>query len=92
MVCSKNVKHKRMVSQHRNPRLFLLGGSLEYQKTPNKLASLDNVLEQVKFTYNNFLLSTCHIIKSFYKASPFLSFFFVLLSDHRTNYGIIAIN
>ncbi|KAJ4792906.1 1-phosphatidylinositol 3-phosphate 5-kinase [Rhynchospora pubera] len=48
VVCSKNVKHKRMVSQHRNPRLFLLGGALEYQKTPNKLASLDTVLEQEK--------------------------------------------
>lgn len=47
VVCSKNVKHKRMVSQHVNPRLLLLGGSLEYHKVSNKLASLNNVLQQV---------------------------------------------
>ncbi|KAJ4801084.1 1-phosphatidylinositol 3-phosphate 5-kinase [Rhynchospora pubera] len=48
VVCSKNVKHKRMVSQHVNPRLLLVGGSLEYQKVSNKLASLNNVLQQEK--------------------------------------------
>ncbi|XP_008801162.2 putative 1-phosphatidylinositol-3-phosphate 5-kinase FAB1C [Phoenix dactylifera] len=46
VVCTKNIKHKRMVSQHRNPRLLLLGGALEYQKVPNKLASINTVLEQ----------------------------------------------
>nr|XP_010909652.1 putative 1-phosphatidylinositol-3-phosphate 5-kinase FAB1C isoform X2 [Elaeis guineensis] len=46
VVCTKNIKHKRMVSQHKNPRLLLLGGALEYQKVPNKLASIDTVLEQ----------------------------------------------
>jgi hypothetical protein len=68
-----------MVSQHRNPRLFLLGGALEYQKTPNKLASLDTVLEQVTLVKINLMLSTCHIIKDFYKASLFLSFYYFLL-------------
>ncbi|XP_072978233.1 putative 1-phosphatidylinositol-3-phosphate 5-kinase FAB1C [Typha angustifolia] len=48
VVCSKNIKHKRMVSQHKNPRLFLLGGALEYQKASNKLASIDTVLKQEK--------------------------------------------
>lgn len=47
VVCTKNIKHKRMVSQHKNPRLLLLGGALEYQKVLNKLASIDTVLEQV---------------------------------------------
>nr|XP_009410073.2 PREDICTED: putative 1-phosphatidylinositol-3-phosphate 5-kinase FAB1C [Musa acuminata subsp. malaccensis] len=46
VVCTKNVKHKRMVSQHRNPRLLLFGGALEYQKIPNELASIGALLEQ----------------------------------------------
>ncbi|WOK96156.1 hypothetical protein Cni_G04863 [Canna indica] len=46
VVCTKNVKYKRMVSQYRNPKLLLLGGALEYQKTPNGLASIGAVLEQ----------------------------------------------
>lgn len=46
VVCSKNVKHKRMVSKHENPRLLLLGGALEHQKVTNKLASINNILEQ----------------------------------------------
>ncbi|XP_008800770.2 putative 1-phosphatidylinositol-3-phosphate 5-kinase FAB1C isoform X2 [Phoenix dactylifera] len=46
VACTKNIKHKRMVSQHKNPRLLLLGGALEYQKVPNKLASINTVLEQ----------------------------------------------
>lgn len=48
VVCSKNVKHKRMVSKHENPRLLLLGGALEYQKVTNKLASINSILEQEK--------------------------------------------
>ena len=47
VVCTKNVKHKRMVSQHSNPRLLLFGGALEYQKVPNELASIGALLEQV---------------------------------------------
>ena len=46
-MCSKNVKHKRMISQHKDPRLLLLAGSLEYQKVSNKLASLETILQQV---------------------------------------------
>ncbi|KAJ6796915.1 putative 1-phosphatidylinositol-3-phosphate 5-kinase FAB1C isoform X1 [Iris pallida] len=46
VVCTKNVRHKRMISQHKNPRLFLLGGALEYQKVANKLASINTVIEQ----------------------------------------------
>uniref|UniRef100_A0A0E0HNP1 1-phosphatidylinositol-3-phosphate 5-kinase n=1 Tax=Oryza nivara TaxID=4536 RepID=A0A0E0HNP1_ORYNI len=48
VVCSKNVKHKRMVSKHENPRLLLLGGALEHQKASNKLASINSILEQEK--------------------------------------------
>ncbi|OEL21040.1 putative 1-phosphatidylinositol-3-phosphate 5-kinase FAB1C [Dichanthelium oligosanthes] len=48
VVCSKNVKHKRMVSKHENPRLLLLGGALEHQKVTNKLASINSILEQEK--------------------------------------------
>ncbi|KAF8723677.1 hypothetical protein HU200_021639 [Digitaria exilis] len=48
VVCSKNVKHKRMMSKHENPRLLLLGGALEHQKVTNKLASINSILEQEK--------------------------------------------
>ncbi|XP_020114885.1 putative 1-phosphatidylinositol-3-phosphate 5-kinase FAB1C [Ananas comosus] len=48
VVCSKNVKHKRMISQHMKPRLLLFGGALEYQRVSNKLASINAVLEQEK--------------------------------------------
>ncbi|XP_057962496.1 putative 1-phosphatidylinositol-3-phosphate 5-kinase FAB1C isoform X2 [Malania oleifera] len=46
VVCTKNIKHKRMISQYKNPRLILLGGALEYQRVPNQLASLDTLLQQ----------------------------------------------
>ncbi|KAA8532581.1 hypothetical protein F0562_032603 [Nyssa sinensis] len=46
VVCTKNIKHKRMTSQYRNPRLLLLGGALEYQRVPNQLASFDTLLQQ----------------------------------------------
>ncbi|KAL0925796.1 hypothetical protein M5K25_004166 [Dendrobium thyrsiflorum] len=46
IVCTKNVKHKRMVSQHKNPRILLLGGALEYQRVCNKLASINTVMEK----------------------------------------------
>ncbi|KAG0543648.1 hypothetical protein BDA96_02G207200 [Sorghum bicolor] len=48
IVCSKNVRHKRMVSEHRNVKLLILGGALEYQKVSNKLASIGTILEQEK--------------------------------------------
>ncbi|XP_062191720.1 putative 1-phosphatidylinositol-3-phosphate 5-kinase FAB1C [Phragmites australis] len=48
VVCSKNVKHKRMVSEHRSAKLLILGGALEYHRVPNKLASIDRILEQEK--------------------------------------------
>ncbi|XAR52497.1 1-phosphatidylinositol-3-phosphate 5-kinase [Bertholletia excelsa] len=46
VVCTKNIKHKRMTSQYKNPRLLLLGGSLEFQRVPNQLSSFDTLLEQ----------------------------------------------
>ncbi|KAK6122337.1 hypothetical protein DH2020_043957 [Rehmannia glutinosa] len=46
VVCTKNIKHKRMTSQYKNTRLLLLGGALEYQRVPNQLASFDTLLEQ----------------------------------------------
>lgn len=36
-----------MVSEHRNAKLLILGGALEYQKVSNKLASIGTILEQV---------------------------------------------
>ncbi|XP_059645884.1 putative 1-phosphatidylinositol-3-phosphate 5-kinase FAB1C [Cornus florida] len=46
VVCTKNIKHKRMTSQYKNPRLLLLGGALEYQRVPNQLSSFDTLLQQ----------------------------------------------
>ncbi|GLJ13693.1 hypothetical protein SUGI_0218340 [Cryptomeria japonica] len=46
VVCSKNVKHKRMTQRYKNPRLLLLAGALEYQRISNQLSSLDTLLQQ----------------------------------------------
>ncbi|XP_049392810.1 putative 1-phosphatidylinositol-3-phosphate 5-kinase FAB1C [Solanum stenotomum] len=46
VVCTKNIKHKRMNSHCKNARLLLLGGALEYQKVPNQLASFNTLLQQ----------------------------------------------
>ena len=53
VVCSKNVKHKRMVSKHENPRLLLLGGALEHQKVTNKLASINSILQVISSFSNH---------------------------------------
>ncbi|KAJ8562964.1 hypothetical protein K7X08_031416 [Anisodus acutangulus] len=46
VVCTKNIKHKRMTSHCKNARLLLLGGALEYQRVPNQLASFNTLLQQ----------------------------------------------
>ncbi|KAJ7543726.1 hypothetical protein O6H91_09G050300 [Diphasiastrum complanatum] len=46
VVCKKQVAHKRMSSEFKNPRLLLLGGALEYQRKSNQLSSLDTLLQQ----------------------------------------------
>ncbi|KAL9255216.1 putative 1-phosphatidylinositol-3-phosphate 5-kinase FAB1C [Drosera capensis] len=46
VVCTKNIKHKRMTSRYGNARLLLLEGSLEYQRTSNQLASFNMLLEE----------------------------------------------
>ncbi|CBI26914.3 unnamed protein product, partial [Vitis vinifera] len=46
VVCTKNIKHKRMTSQYKTPRLLILGGALEYQRVPNQLASFNTLLQQ----------------------------------------------
>ncbi|XP_042025599.1 putative 1-phosphatidylinositol-3-phosphate 5-kinase FAB1C isoform X2 [Salvia splendens] len=46
IVCTKNIKHKRMMSQYINTRILLLGGALEYQRVPNQLDSFDTLLQQ----------------------------------------------
>ncbi|XP_023734169.1 putative 1-phosphatidylinositol-3-phosphate 5-kinase FAB1C [Lactuca sativa] len=46
VVCTKNIKHKRMTSQYKNPRLLILGGALEYQRSHNQLASIETLLQQ----------------------------------------------
>ncbi|PHU01833.1 putative 1-phosphatidylinositol-3-phosphate 5-kinase FAB1C [Capsicum chinense] len=48
VVCTKNIKHKRMTSQYKNARLLILGGALEYQRAANQLASFDTLLQQEK--------------------------------------------
>ncbi|KAG7586624.1 Phosphatidylinositol-4-phosphate 5-kinase core [Arabidopsis thaliana x Arabidopsis arenosa] len=46
IVCSKNITHKRMTSQYKNPRVLLLAGSLEYQRVAGQLASFNTLLQQ----------------------------------------------
>ncbi|CAK7326721.1 unnamed protein product [Dovyalis caffra] len=46
VVCTKNIKHKRMTTQYKNPRLLLLGGALEYQSVANQLASFNTLVQQ----------------------------------------------
>lgn len=46
-MCSKNITHKRMTSQYKNPRVLLLAGSLEYQRVAGQLASFNTLLQQV---------------------------------------------
>ncbi|XP_028759080.1 putative 1-phosphatidylinositol-3-phosphate 5-kinase FAB1C [Neltuma alba] len=46
VVCTKSIKHKRMTSQYKRPRILLLAGALEYQKAPNQLASFNTLLQQ----------------------------------------------
>ncbi|GMP83674.1 hypothetical protein CsSME_00037502 [Camellia sinensis var. sinensis] len=46
VVCTKNIKHKRMTSQYKKPRLLILGGALEYQRVPNQLSSFNTLLQQ----------------------------------------------
>ncbi|CAA0328812.1 unnamed protein product [Arabidopsis thaliana] len=46
IVCSKNITHKRMISQYKNPRVMLLAGSLEYQRVAGQLASFNTLLQQ----------------------------------------------
>ncbi|XP_076881896.1 putative 1-phosphatidylinositol-3-phosphate 5-kinase FAB1C [Bidens hawaiensis] len=46
VVCTKNIKHKRMTSQYKNPRLLILGGALEYQRAQYQLASMETLLQQ----------------------------------------------
>ncbi|KAG6399013.1 hypothetical protein SASPL_140486 [Salvia splendens] len=48
IVCTKNIKHKRMTSEYINTRILLLGGALEYQRVPNQLDSFDTLLQQEK--------------------------------------------
>nr|XP_016464783.1 PREDICTED: putative 1-phosphatidylinositol-3-phosphate 5-kinase FAB1C isoform X1 [Nicotiana tabacum] len=48
VVCTKNIKHKRMTSQYKNARLLILRGALEYQRAANQLASFDTLLQQEK--------------------------------------------
>lgn len=46
IVCTKNIKHKRMTSEYKQTRVLLLGGALEYQRVPNQLASFNTLLQQ----------------------------------------------
>ncbi|KAJ6982029.1 1-phosphatidylinositol-3-phosphate 5-kinase FAB1C isoform X1 [Populus alba x Populus x berolinensis] len=46
VVCTKNIKHKRMTTQYKNPRLLLLGGALEHQSVVNQLASFNTLVQK----------------------------------------------
>jgi hypothetical protein len=45
VVCRKNVAHKRMKPCIENPKILVLLGALEYDKTHDKLSSFDEVID-----------------------------------------------
>ena len=47
LVCRKNVAHKRMRTHIKQPRIIMLGNTLEYHRTKHKLSSFDTLLDQV---------------------------------------------
>ncbi|KAL4574422.1 hypothetical protein LXL04_021254 [Taraxacum kok-saghyz] len=47
VVCTKNIKHKRMTSQYKNARVLILAGALEYQRSrDHHLSSIETLLQQ----------------------------------------------
>ncbi|GJR02801.1 putative 1-phosphatidylinositol-3-phosphate 5-kinase FAB1C [Tanacetum coccineum] len=46
VVCTKNIKHKRMTSQYKNARVLILGGALEYERSHDQLSSIETLLQQ----------------------------------------------
>jgi hypothetical protein len=48
VVFRKNVSHKKMAADGNkiNPRILLLSGSIDFQRTDNRLASMDTLIEQ----------------------------------------------
>ncbi|KAL8229976.1 hypothetical protein R6Q57_014876 [Mikania cordata] len=58
IVCSKNIKHKRMTSHYKNPRLLILGGALEYQRAHNQLASIETLLQQQEIDHLKTIVSS----------------------------------
>lgn len=61
VVCKKNVAHRRMPSKIHKPRIFILGGALEYQRVTNHLSSFDTLLQQVLVCayFSAFLVFLC---------------------------------
>jgi hypothetical protein len=48
LVFSKNIAHRRMPNDIKEPKILLLGCAVEYQRMQNRLSSLDILLEQEK--------------------------------------------
>lgn len=63
VVCTKNIKHKRMTSQYKNPRLLLLGGALEFQGVTNQLESFD-ILRQQEMDHLKMVVSKIEALRT----------------------------
>ncbi|KAL3510619.1 hypothetical protein ACH5RR_030020 [Cinchona calisaya] len=63
VVCTKNIKHKRMTSQYKNPRLLLLGGALEFQGVTNQLESFD-ILRQKEMDHLKMVVSKIEALRT----------------------------
>jgi len=46
VVCRKNVTHRRMPRALESPRILLLRGAIEYQRSPAQLSCMDTLLDQ----------------------------------------------
>jgi 1-phosphatidylinositol-3-phosphate 5-kinase len=47
LVCRKNVAHRRMRTNIKQPRILMLRGALENRRTSTNLSSFDTMLDQV---------------------------------------------
>lgn len=46
LVFRKNLAHKRMATELRQPRIMLLSGGIEFQRTESRITSLETLVDQ----------------------------------------------
>ncbi len=59
VVCRKNIAHKRMRRRIENAKILLIGGSVEFNRTQSRLASLESVTKQQVSDNDSLQLRQC---------------------------------